>query len=136
MIGRERQWVRVRTLSPQEKAAIAATCEAFIEKTLKPRLLPAIRPTQFNYPIGIFGKWRASQYSFIARYRSGFPENLGEEFDAAFTRLDHVEEDLAATRFNVMWHRHTGRWHCLYWSVTLEKALDLVATDELLVPLS
>ena len=92
MREREKRWVRVRALTTEEKAAIAAACERFIGATLKPRFLPEVRPTQFNYPIDIFGKWRGSKYSFITRYRSGFPDNLGEEFDSAFTRLDHVEE--------------------------------------------
>jgi hypothetical protein len=134
MPKRERRWVRVKALAPAEKTAIAAACERFIAETLKPRFLPKIRPTQFNYPIDIFGKWRSSNYSFITRYRSGFPENAGEEFDSAFTRLDHVEECLAETRFDVMWHRHTGQWWRLHSSVTLDEALRLIETKELLQP--
>lgn len=132
---RERRWVRVKPLAPEEKAAVAASCARFIDEILKPRFLPEIRPTAFNYPVDIFGKWRGSKYSFISRYRSGFPENAGEEFDSAFTRLDHVEECLAGTRFDVMWHRHTGQWWCLHSSVTLEEALRLIETEELLQPL-
>ena len=41
-----------------EKAAIAAACERFIANVLKPRFLPEIRVTEFNYPIDISGKWR------------------------------------------------------------------------------
>ena len=97
---REKRWVRVKTLTTEEKAAIATACERFIDATLKPRFLPEVLPTQFNYPIDILGKWRGSKYSFITRYRSGFPDNADEEFDAAFTRLDHVEECLAEIRFD------------------------------------
>lgn len=135
MAKRERRWIRVKTLTPQQKATIAATCEHFIAETLKPRFLPEIRPTEFNYPVDIFGKWRSHRYSFVTRYRSGFPENAGEEFDSAFTRLDHVEEHLAGTRFDVMWHRHTGQWFRLHASVTLEEALRLIEAEELLHPL-
>jgi hypothetical protein len=92
MPKREARSVRVRALSAEEKAVIAAACERFIDETLKPRFLPEVRPTQFNYPVDIFGKWRGNKYSFITRYRSGFPDDLGEEFDSAFTRLDHMEE--------------------------------------------
>lgn len=135
MAKRPRQWVWVKALTDEEKAMIAARCQRFITDTLKPRFLPAIRPTQFNYPIDISGRWRGSKFSFITRYRSGFAENAGREFDSAFTRLDHVEEITAGLRFNVMWHRHTGQWFRLYHNVTLDKALDLIATDELLWPL-
>jgi len=130
----QKRWVWVKTLKTEKKAAIAAICERFIRDTLKPRFLPEVRPTQFNYPIDVFGKWRGHRYSFITRYRSGFPDNLGEEFDSAFTRLDHVEEHHADTRFDVMWRRHTGQWWRLHAIVTLEEALRLMETEELLQP--
>lgn len=134
MAKREWHWVRVKRLDATEKAAIAAACDRLIAETLKPRFLPEIRPTQFNYPIDIFGKWRGSKYSFITRYRSGFSDNAGEEFDSAFTRLDHLEECATETRFDVMWHRHTGQWYRLFSSVTLEEALHLIETEGLLQP--
>ena len=134
MPKRERVWVRVKLLAPGEKVAVAAACARFIAETLKPRFLPEIHPTTFNYPVDICGKWRGSKYSFITRYRSGFPDNAGEEFDSAFTRLDHVEEHLAETRFDVMWHRHTGQWWRLHSAVTLDEALRLIETEPLLQP--
>jgi hypothetical protein len=134
MREREKRWVRVRALTPEEKAAVAIARERFIGATLKPRFLPEVRPTQFNYPVDIFGKWRGSKYSFTARYCSGFPHNVGEEFDSAFTRLDHVAESFVRTRFDVMWHRHTGQWWRLHSSVTLEEALRLIETEPHLQP--
>jgi len=76
------------SLSAAEKSAVTVACQHLIDDFLKPRFLPAIRPTQFNYPVDILGKWHGSKYRFIQRYRSGFPENLGEEFDAPFARLE------------------------------------------------
>lgn len=134
MPKQKRRWVRVKLLGREEKEEIAAVCGRFIADTLKARFLPEIRPTKFNYPVDIFGAWRGSKYSFITRYRSGFPDNLGEEFNSAFTRLDHVEEHLAETRFDVMWHRHTGQWFRLHSAVVLEEALHLIETDGLLHP--
>ena len=131
---REGRWVRVKRLDAAEKAAIAARCDRFIAEILKPRFLPAIRPTTFNYPIDMFGRWRGDKYSFVTRYRSGFAENAGEEFDSAFTRLDHLEECLAETRFDVMWRRHTGQWFRLFPSVALDEALRLIENDGLLHP--
>jgi hypothetical protein len=128
------RWVRVQLLSPEEKAAIAATCDRFITDVLKPMVLPEIRPTEFNYPIDISGKWRGNKYSFITRYRSGFADNTGEEFDSAFTRLDHVEGMTNGTRFDVMWHRHTGQWFRLHAAVTLDEALHLIEANGLLHP--
>ncbi len=124
----------VKDLSAEQKAEIASRCEAFIAETLKPRFLPEIRPTEFNYPVDIRGRWRGSKYSFIVRYRSGFPDNAGEEFDSAFARLDHVEEYSADVRFAVMWHRHTGQWWPVHACGTLEEVLRLIETEPLLHP--
>ena len=55
-----------------EKSAVTAACQHLIDDFLKPRFLPAIRPTQFNYPVDILGKWHGTKYRFIQRYRSGF----------------------------------------------------------------
>lgn len=117
--------------SESEKAAIIATCQRFIDEVLKPRFLPDIRPTAFNYPVDIFGKWHGNRYRFLQRYRSGFPENLGQEFDAPFARLDWVGRD----RFDIQWFRHTETWHCIHRDVSLAEALKILETDEVLHPL-
>jgi hypothetical protein len=90
---RRRQWAQVGRsvgLSEAEKATIGTACQQLIDEVLKPRFLSVIRPTEFNYPIDIYGKWHGARYRFIQRYRSGFPDNLNEEFDSAFARLDWV----------------------------------------------
>lgn len=55
---RQREWVHSpKPPTKDEKAAIAAVCERFIAEVLKPRFLPKIVPTEFNYPVDIRGKW-------------------------------------------------------------------------------
>ena len=130
------RWVRVKPLTSEDKTVIAATCQRFIDDVLKPQFLPEVRPTQFNYPVDIFGKWRGSKYSFIQRYRSGFEDNCGEEFNAPFCRLDHEDEYIDEIRFNVMWHRHTGQWMCLHTGVSLQDALQLIETVPQFQPIS
>jgi hypothetical protein len=132
MARRQRIWVKM--LTAEDRAAIAARCERFIAEVLKPRFLPKVRPTQFNYPVDIYGKWHGSNYSFITRYRSGLPENRGEEFDAPFTRVDHAYEHAADVRFDLMRRRHTGQWWRLYAAVSLDEALHLIETDLNLQP--
>ena len=85
--------MRSAGFSAAEKSAVTSACQNLIDDFLKPRFLPTIRPTQFNYPIDILGKWHGTKYRFIQRYRSGFQENLGEEFDAPFRppRLDQPQ---------------------------------------------
>lgn len=123
--------VWVKTFSKTDKAAIAITCGRFIDEVLKPRFQPDIRSTEFNFPINIIGKWRGDRYSFIQRYRSGFADNAGEEFDHAFARLDHVSGDL----FDLMWHRHTGQWLCLRNSITLSDSLLIMEGERLVQPI-
>ena len=117
--------------SEAEKSRITAACQRFIDEILKPRFLPTIDPTAFNYCVDIRGKWQGPRYRFIQRYRSGFPENLGEEFDAPFVRLDWISPD----RFDIQWHRHTGAWYRLYRGQTLVQALKTIETDGHLYPL-
>ncbi len=76
-----------------EKQAIIASCEDFIHNVLKPCFLPKISPTEFNYPIDIRGSWAAGRYRFMQRFRSGWNENLGEEFDQPFARIDRMQHD-------------------------------------------
>ena len=117
--------------SPIEKASVTSACERLIGEFLKPRFLPEIRPTKFNYPIDIVGKWHGAKYRFIQRYRSGFPENLGEEFDAPFARLDRIGRN----SFDIQWHRHTGEWYRLHRDLTLVEAIETLKSDGILHPL-
>ncbi|MFO1208199.1 MAG: hypothetical protein U1E40_03145 [Amaricoccus sp.] len=121
-------YVWAKALTPARKAEITAACEALVVET-RARFLPEIRPTAFNYPVDIRGRWRGESYSFIVRYRSGFPENEGEEFDAPYARIDHFND-----RFGVQWMRHTGRWWPLRDGLTLEEAVDFVRTEPVLRP--
>ena len=122
--------MRPPTLSAGEKATIGAACQALIDTVLKPRFLPTVTPTEFNYPIDIQGKWHGSKYRFVQRYRSGFDDNRGEEFDAPFVRLDWIAPD----RFDVQWHRHTGQWFRIYQELPLKAALDAITNNGILHP--
>ena len=122
--------MRAMALSTTEKTAVATACQYLIEDFYMPSFLPIIRPTEFNYPIDILGKWHGTKHRFIQRYRSGFPENLGEEFDATFVRLDWISRD----RFDIQWHRHTGEWFCLHRGLSLAKAVETLKSDRLLHP--
>ena len=115
--------------SEAEKARVTSACQRLIDDFLKPRFLPSVQPTQFNYPVD----WQMARrqiYRFIQRYRSGFPDNVGEEFDAPFARLDWISPN----RFDIQWHRHTGEWFRLHRGLTLEKAIETLRSDGILHP--
>lgn len=130
---RKVQGIWARALAPEAKAEIASKCERFIARVLIPKFLPEIVPTQWNYPVDISGRWRGSKYSFLVRFRSGFPGDAGEEFESGFVRLDHAPGG-PEFHFDVMWHRHTGQWWPVYRAVTLEEALHAIETDGVLRP--
>jgi hypothetical protein len=108
--------------SAEEKLAITAACERFLADVLKPRYLPAIEPTEFNYPIAIYGKWHGNKYRFITRYRSDRKDAIEPEFEAPFARIEFVSRD----RFDLSYFRHTGEWFCLYQAIGLDEALKLI----------
>ncbi len=131
----KRRWVwapkQVRAVPPAgEKQAIIAACDKFVSEVLKPRFLPSIRPTKFNYPIDLYGKWRGGRYRFIERLRSDRRDAIEPEYEYAFARLDY----LASDRFDVMWHRHTGQRWRLYHSVSLAEELGCIERDGHLHP--
>jgi hypothetical protein len=119
-----------RAVSGAEKQAIIAACERLIADYLKPRFQRKITPTQFNYPIDIGGAWSGGRYRFFQRYRSGFEENRGQEFNAPFARLDCIGPD----SFDIYWMQGTGRWWRVHSGVTLAEAMRLLEMDELLHP--
>ncbi len=121
-----------RTPPEKEKHAISESCQTFIEQVLKPRFLPEIRPTRFNYPIDIFGKWHGGKYRFIQRFRSDREDALEPEFDSPFARLEYVSRN----RFDLSYFRHTGRWWTVYRSVSLAEALSLLETEGIFHPVS
>jgi hypothetical protein len=135
-MARPKQWTwttrsaRATAADDLEKQAIITACESFIRDVLMPRFLPEIRPSEWNYVIGIHGAWRAGRYRFMQRYRSGMEHNRGEEFDAPFARIDRMGCD----RFDIYWMRHTGKWWLVHAGVTLVEALRILETDEVLYP--
>ncbi len=117
----------------REKRAITTACEALIEDVLKPRFLPEIRPTEFNYCVDILGKWHGGKYRFIQRFRNDDPQRYIEpEFESPFARIEYVGRD----RFDLSWFRHTGQWWTVHRGVTLDEALNLLETDGIFHPVT
>lgn len=117
--------------SDEEKREITQACETFIAEVLKPRFLPEIRPTTFNYCVDIFGKWHGNKYRFIQLYRSDDEERrIKPEFEAPFARLEYAGRD----RFDLSYFRHTGQWWTVHQGVTLAQAIDLLENHGIFHP--
>ena len=135
-MARGGQWVWApkppRPVMPDalERRAIVAACEALIQDVLKPAHIPVIVPSKFNYLIDITGAYAGGRYRFMRRYKSGFEDTLGQEFDAPFARVDRMKPG----SFDVHWMRHTGQWWPLHRELTLAEALQKVASDDVFRP--
>lgn len=117
--------------SDAEKQVITAGCERFVEDVLKPRFLPEIRPTEFNYCVDIFGNWHGSKYRFMQKFRNDHPDRYIEpEFTMPFARLEYTGRD----RFDLAYFRHTEQWWPVDRGVTLVKALELLETKGIYHP--
>jgi hypothetical protein len=108
-----------------EKESIIRACEQFITNVLKPQFLPEIKPTEFNYPIDMHGKWHNGAYRFIQRFKTDRSDSIVPEFDAPFARLEYVSPNC----FNLSYHRYTGEWVCIFRAISLEEALQSIATE-------
>lgn len=69
--------MRASGLSAADKSAVTPACQQLIDGFLKPRFMLTIRPTQFNYPVDILGKWHGTKYRFIQRYRGATCQSNG-----------------------------------------------------------
>lgn len=123
--------VRPPALDDAERQAIVDGCDELVRDFLRPTSLPEIRPTRWNYLVDIRGEWRGGRYRFIQRYRSGMADNLGEESDAPFVRLDRTGPYV----LDIYWMRHTGKWWRLHSGKTLAEALHILRTNGILHPL-
>ena len=126
-----KRWVRADVKpSDSDKTAITVVYDEFIADVLVPRFLPEIQPTEFNYPIAIYGKWHGNKFRFIQRFRSDRDDVFESEFEAPFVRLEFVGRD----RFDISYYRHTETWFRLYRNVSLREAIRLIEDDGHLHP--
>ena len=121
------RWVYVRGRlgnkpRPREKMAITAACQRLIAAVLLPKYLPQITPTEFNYPVAIYGKWHGNKYRFIrgtARINPS-PSPLSSKHRSPGSNIYHPT-------LRPSYHRHTGEWYRLYQWITLDEALAPIA---------
>jgi hypothetical protein len=119
--------------SPDEKAEIGRACERFIEEVLKPHFLAEIRPTEWSYPVDIFGSWHGRSYRFIQTFRNGCSDRCAESrFDRPFARIEYEGPD----RFTLSYMRHTGAWSTIHCGLSLREGLETMEALPVLHPVS
>jgi len=133
----QRKWIRAASRftgkpSSDEKATIGRACERFIAQVLMPRFLAQIHPTEWNYPVDIFGSWHGRCYRFLQTFRNDRPDRYIEPvFDQAFARIEYEGPD----RFTLSYMRHTGAWWPVYRGLPLKEALATMEADGLFHPI-
>ena len=70
------------------------------------------------------------QVPVFTRYGWDDPASLKEEFDAPFARFGLSRPGV----FDLMWHRHTGEWHCVSERLSLTEALHRIASEPYFQP--
>ena len=89
-----------------------------IADVLKPRFLPKIRPTKFNYAIGM-----ATNTASLPAIGPTTAIRMSRKFEALFDRREYVSRDT----FELSCHWYTGAWLCM---PRKAKAIALSLTDE------
>jgi hypothetical protein len=115
--------------APAEQQAIIAACETFIATVLKPRFLPEVTPTPFNYKIDIRGEW-----SRTLSLHPALPLRHGTQYRRGIRRTVRSSRPHGPDRFDIYWMRHTGQWWPVHRGLTLAASLRMIEDDPILHP--
>ena len=87
---------------------------------------------QFNYLIDIYSKWYQNYFYLCEKYKSEQPNRLADEFEVKIVRLKYTGKNL----FDFSYFRHTGQWHLVAKSFTLEECKEMILSNPVFQPIS
>jgi hypothetical protein len=109
---------------------VTAACQHLIDDFLKPRFLPTIQPTQFNYPVDVLGKWHGTKYrSFNAA--APVSRRISAKSLTRPSPASTGSAAIASTSSGIA----TGEWFCQHRGLTLAVAIDTLRSEGLFHPL-
>jgi len=85
---------------------------------------------QYNYLVNIYTQWYQHYFHFCSTYHSPGPNAIAPSFDLKFARLEYIGGD----RFNLAYMRHTGQWHEIIQSISLNDALEMIKEGGIFQP--
>ena len=133
MAKSKKQWIKARPSKVPDdlKQCLSVKANTLIEEHIKPEhVKPPPPDTGFNYIEDIFTRWRGRHFYFMARYASSGPNRISPFFESGFARLEFMGDDL----FDLAYFRHTGKWWPVFFTLTVDEALDLVKSEGLFTP--
>jgi len=86
---------------------------------------------EFNYLIDIYSKWYQNYFYLCEKFKSEHPNRLTDEFEMKFARLKFTVKD----QFELSYFRHTGQWHLIADSLTLEDCRDMISSNPVFHPI-
>ena len=136
-MARKSIWIRSHSKSWKPKvpdftkSVVTSKAEKIIESSIKPTHVKEPPPEyKYNYLVDIFTKWHGRYFYFCSRYNCPGPNAISPFFDIKYARLEYVDND----RFNLSYMRHTEKWQEVFFDLSLEECLNLVAEDPLFSP--
>jgi hypothetical protein len=113
------------------KAYVMARTNEVLTGVLQPRYVqPPPENPQFNYIVGLYGKWYQRYFYFCATYHVPGPDAAEPDFEVKFARLEYA----GAQCFHLAFPRHTGQWEELCRDLPLEECLTAIQNGPFFIP--
>jgi hypothetical protein len=82
-------------------------------------------PDKNNYLIDIYATWYRNYFYLCEKFKSESPNRMVDEFETKFVRLEYKGKD----SFDFSYFRHTGAWHLVAQSLSLEDCKELILSN-------
>lgn len=128
-----KEWVYAPRLAPGKKVPaqiideVTRRAQALVEEWRPLAIEKPPKGHQFNHRVDVYAKWRGKYFYFCSTYACPGPRALSPSFEAYFTRMEYVENNL----FNLAYMRHTGKWWETIRGLTLDEVLGTIREDSL-----
>lgn len=105
------------------KKEVQTKANELVEKVLRLAYIkPPPEKAEWNYPTEIWTKWHSAFFYFGSTWASPGPDRVAPTFEVRFARMEYIGDH----RFNLAYHRHTGKWCMIHPGLTLDDCLKLI----------
>lgn len=136
MKGNKKYWVlsRIKTVkvkpSEWDKRNIDAYFHPIVESFKKQYI--SIKPNKkYNYLVDVYSKWYQNYFYLCEKFEPGHLNELNNGFEVKFVRLTYTGKN----QFDFSYFRHTGKWHLVAESLTLDECKDMILSNPVFQPI-